>query len=117
MKLYIFNNIEYYIGENSKDNWDLLDKSKSINEDYIWIHLNSFPSPYVIIYSTFENIKRISNNYREYILFGCNLCLENSKYKNQKDVKFIYSPLKKLKKCDKIGEVSIIGKKNIISII
>ena len=49
MKLIKFNNIKFYIGENAKDNWELLDKSKEINENYIWFHLNSFPYFYLII--------------------------------------------------------------------
>ena len=53
MKLNEFNNIKYYIGENAEDNWDLFEKSKEINENYIWFHLNSFSSPYVIMYALY----------------------------------------------------------------
>ena len=114
MKLIKFNNIKFYIGENAKDNWELLDKSKEINENYIWFHLNSFPSPYVIMYATMDDIKTLRNSYLNY---GGIICLENSKYSYLHDTKIIYSELKKLKKGDKVGEIVISGKKKLVKII
>tara|TARA_B100000780_G_scaffold1775_1_gene1531 strand:+ start:342 stop:701 length:360 start_codon:yes stop_codon:yes gene_type:complete len=111
MKLYKFNNIKFYLGENAEDNWDLFERSKEINENYIWFHLNSFASPYVIMYATIDEIKSLSDSYLNY---GGILCLENSKYSYLRDTKIIYSELKKLKKGDKVGEIIITGKKKLI---
>ena len=36
--------------------------SKLINNDYIWFHLNSFPSSYVIMYSTLTDLHDSSLN-------------------------------------------------------
>jgi len=117
MKCIEYNNIKFYIGENAKDNWQLLDDSNMINKNFIWFHLNSFSSPYVIMYSTIEDIKNKSeNNIDDFLTFGANLCKENSKYKFLKDIKIIYTSLKKLKKTDNIGEVIISGKKNYIKL-
>ena len=113
MKLNEFNLIEYYIGENAKDNWDLFDKSKEINENYIWFHLNSYASPYVIMYATMDDIK---TNIKSYLNYGASLCLNNSKYSYLRDTKIIYSELKKLKKGNKIGEIIISGKKKYLKI-
>ncbi len=113
MKLNEFNNVEYYIGENAQDNWDLFEKSKKINENYIWFHLNSFASPYVIMYATMDDIKTMSNSYLHH---GASLCLENSKYSYLLDIKIIYSELKKLKKGNAVGEIIIIGKKKLMKI-
>ena len=77
MKFNEFNNVEYYLGENAQDNWNLFDKSKEINENYIWFHLNSFASPYVIMYATMDDIKTMSASYLNY---GANLCLNNTLY-------------------------------------
>jgi predicted ribosome quality control (RQC) complex YloA/Tae2 family protein len=117
MKCVEYNNIKFYIGQNAQENFDLLDSSKMINSEYIWFHLNSFPSSYVIMYSTLDEIKNLSeNNIDDFLNFGANLCKENSKYKYLKNLKIIYTSLKRLTKTDKIGEVIISGKKNILSI-
>ena len=113
MKLNEYNNIKYYIGENSQDNWDLFEKSKEINENYIWFHLNSFSSPYVIMYACLDEIKM---NIDSYLNYGANLCLKNSKYEYLKDTKIIYCELKKLKKGNKVGEIIISGKKKLMKV-
>lgn len=114
MKLNEFNNVEYYLGENAQDNWDLFDKSKEINENYIWFHLNSFASPCVIMYATIDDIKTMSESYLNY---GANLCLNNSKYSYLRDTKIIYNELKKLNKGSKVGEIIISGKKKLMKVV
>ena len=42
--------IEYIIGENANDNWDVLKSSK---QSWIWFHLDKLSSPYVILSSPF----------------------------------------------------------------
>ena len=53
MKTIIFENecntVTFKIGKNSKENWELLNE----NKNYLWFHLSSFPSCYVIC--CFEN--------------------------------------------------------------
>ena len=123
MKLYKLNNIKFYLGENAEDNWDLFEKSKEINENYIWFHLNSFASPYVIMYASMDDIKTLNYgaglclDFDSYLNYGAGLCLENSKYSYLQDTKIIYSELKKLKKGDKVGEIIISGKKKLIKLI
>ena len=114
MKTITFNNINFVIGENAQDNWNILEQANSINPDYIWFHLNSFPSSYVIMYSTLDQFN--DNSLNNYLNYGANLCKTHSKYKNLKDLKICYTSLKKLSKTNKIGEVLIKGKKNIIKI-
>ena len=114
MKTIIYNNIQFVIGQNAQDNWNILDEAYKINNNFIWFHLNSFPSGYVIMYSTNEELS--DNSFNDYLNYGAALCKENSKYKNLKDIKICYTSLKKLNKTLKIGEVSIKGKKNIIKL-
>ena len=118
MKSYEFKNIKFIIGTNAKENWEILDNMKNLNEDYLWFHLNSFPSPYVIMNCTKNEMEKIynKNQIKDILEFGAKLCKENSKYKFLNDLKILYMPLKKLEKGEKIGEVIISGKKNIITL-
>jgi len=113
MKTIIYKTIKFLIGENSQDNFNILDNSLKINPDFLWFHLNSFPSCFVIMHATIDDIK---NEKDDLIYFAANLCRANSKYKNFQDLKICYTTLKKLKKTEKIGEIIIIGKKNIIKL-
>ena len=108
MKFVEYNDISYVIGENANDNWNILDIYSNINNKYIWFHLNSFSSPYVIMLS--------SNNIECNLNYGAFLCKNNTKYKNIQNLKICYTTLSKLKKTEKIGEVEIKGKKNIIKL-
>ncbi len=114
MKTFTYENIQFLLGQNAQENWNILDEAQKINDDYVWFHLNSFPSSYVIMYSSIENIHESSLN--DYLIYGANLCKQNSKYKNYNDVKICYTSLKKLTKTNKIGEVIVKGKKNIIKL-
>ena len=58
MKVEEFNGIKYYIGRSAKENWKLLDDSQKISHEYIWFHLDSFPSPYVIMYATLDELQQ-----------------------------------------------------------
>lgn len=114
MKTFTYENIQFILGQNAQENWNILDEAQKINSDYVWFHLNSFPSSYVIMHSSIENIHDSSLN--DYLIYGANLCKQNSKYKNYNDLKICYTSLKKLTKTNKIGEVIVKGKKNIIKL-
>ena len=90
MKTIIFENecnkVTFKIGKNSKENWELLNE----NKNYIWFHLSAFPSCYVIC--CFENPTD------EMIQFGAELCKENTKYRNLKNLKVSYTPISNLEK-------------------
>ena len=75
-----YENYIFYIGQNAKENWELLDKLSKINNEYIWFHLNSFPSPYVIVNSTISDLSK-SSHLDDVLLFGSQLCKDYSKYK------------------------------------
>ena len=64
--------------------------------------------------STINNIDKSQLN--DYLYYGAELCKNNTKYRNLKNLKIIYTTLKKLSKTDNIGEVIISGKNNIITI-
>ena len=118
MKEEIYKDIKFLIGQNAQENWDLLDESFILNPDYIWFHLNSFPSPYVIMHSSIKELKLLytTAEIEEILLFGAAVCKENSKYKFLKELKICYTSLQKLEKTDTVGEILIKGKKHIIKL-
>ena len=117
MKTFEFENIKFLLGQNAEENWNILEEAQKINSDYIWFHLNSFSSPYVIMYCTIDELNSTRKNELNDILnFAANLCKQNSKYKYLNQLKIIYTSLKKLSKGSEIGEVIIKGKTNIITL-
>ena len=114
MKSIEYNGVIYYVGQNCNENWSLLDTNLKINDNYIWFHLNSFPSCYVIMCSTLEYIAN-GNEYNNYLYYGAELCKQYSKYKFN-NLKVIYTTLNKLTKTNKVGEVIVKGKKKIITL-
>ena len=88
-------NFIYKLGENAKENWKLLDESK---EHYLFFHLQSFPSGYVIL--------EHNNDYTEEIIIKAGeLCKNGTKYRNLKNIKIDYCRCDNIIKGEKIGEV------------
>lgn len=89
------------LGKTAQENWDLLDT----NENYIWMHLNSYPSGHVII-----ECDNPSNG----MLHMCALhCKDNTKYRNLKNVKVCYTTVGNLIKGDKVGSVIYKSKRKV----
>ena len=101
MKSITINDVDYKIGQNAQENWDLL----NLNENYTWLHLKSFPSCHVIIEN--EDINDAD------LLEGAYLCLQNTKYRNLKNIKVNYTLIKNIKKADKIGAVHFISNRKV----
>jgi predicted ribosome quality control (RQC) complex YloA/Tae2 family protein len=93
MKLTTKNNIIYKIGQNSNENWKLVESC----ETFTWLHLNSFPSGHVII-ETDEPSK-------EELIFAAELCKNNTKYRNLRNLKICYTNCGNLIKGNNEGSV------------
>ena len=93
MKTIDFENSKIIIGENAKENWDLLDN----NENYLWFHHPIEQSCHVIILSMNADETTIQK--------AAELCKENTKYKLQKNVNINYTPIKNIKKLKEVGFV------------
>ena len=63
MKEIIVDDITYYIGENAKDNWDVLHTTKKQNMNWLWFHLDKLSSPYVVLSLTKNDIKKEIENH------------------------------------------------------
>ena len=95
MKMETFEEKIIKIGQSAKENWDLIDNSI---QNYIWLHLNSFPSCHIVIED--------ENPSNELLLEGARLCKENTKYRNLKNLKICYTTISNLIKGQEIGSVS-----------
>ena len=91
-------NKDFVIGQSAKDNWKILSEAK---QNYIWFHLDDYPSPYVILHKTFT--ESLKSEIKEAAI----ACKENSKYKNLPSISVIYCEVKNLRKGSKVGQVII----------
>ena len=81
MKTEVFNDTTIIIGQNAQENWNIID----FNSGFIWLHLNSYPSCHVII--------KDDNPSQEILMFAAELCKENTKYRNLRNLKVWYKIL------------------------
>ena len=104
MKEIIIDDISFKIGQNAQENWEML----NLDENFTWFHLKSFPSCHVVIEKRDPTQEEIVN--------GANLCLENTKYRNLKNIKVNYTLLKNIKKADKVGSVHFVSNRKVNTI-
>lgn len=98
-------NIIYKLGQNAKENFELIDNSSLL---YWWFHLDDYPSGHCII--------EASNITYSMALIASKLVKENSKVKTEKNIKVVYTQLKNIKKTKNLGEVLILKKPNTITL-
>ena len=110
MKFIENDEIQYIVGENANDNWEVL---KLAQQNWIWFHLDNLSSPYVILALPLNKLKKLHNNWKKYINYGALLCKNNSKYSNKK-VNVMWTLCKNVSFGTKVGEAIIVGKTNII---
>jgi len=94
----------YWIGKNAQDNWDIIKKSE---HNWIWFHLDKFPSSHIIIC---KNAKEVS---KEEINNACRLLIENSKYKFN-NIGIVYCEISNLTFGKEVGSVTFISNKKVI---
>ena len=104
MKSITINDVVFKIGQNAQENWELL----NLNENFTWLHLKSFSSCHVVIEN--EDLDK------EDLIEGAQLCLQNTNYRNLKNIKVNYTLLKNIKRADKIGAVHFISNRKVNTI-
>ena len=92
--------VSIIIGENERDNWNIL---KDSEPDDIWFHLDDESSPYVIIRNDF--IQPFSDST---IVLAAETCKKRSKLRDKERVRVIYCNVSNLKKGKEIGSVNIL---------
>jgi len=90
------NNTIYWLGKNAEDNWDIIKKAES---NWLWFHLDKFPSGHVII------CKESSTITNDEIIYASNLCKSNSKYKLLKNLGIVYCEINNLNIGKEVGSV------------
>ena len=103
MGYFTFLKANFYVGRNSKKNWELLDNA---SDDDIIVHLDNYPSCYVIIDS--KSIDKISP---AHITYAGKLCLKYSQNKipkNIKGVNYIYTSCKNVIKGKSTGSIKLL---------
>jgi hypothetical protein len=95
-------NIETYVcrvGENARDNWGLLEESKG---NYVFFHLSSFSSCYLILECDYKNLYNIPN---DIIIKAAELCKSRTKYRNLLNIRVDYTFCSNVKRGEAIGEI------------
>ena len=98
MKNVTFKDTLFSIGRNAQDNWDTLDFYKTLDKDYWWFHLKSFPSPHVFV--------QAEEPTEDLVEHAAKLCRDNSKYARISEVKVCYTKCSNVIKDVEIGSVS-----------
>ncbi len=100
---FMFDNKIYKIsiGENAKDNWNLIDSSCPND---IWFHTSDYPSSHVVVSAPIP---------KQVIIRCCCICKAHSKAKSIKNVEIIYTSIKNISKTNIVGQVTT---KNVKSI-
>jgi predicted ribosome quality control (RQC) complex YloA/Tae2 family protein len=102
--------IEYYIGENKHDNFEILDVS--YDED-IWFHAKDESSCHVI--AKIDHMRLDKKSLRQIIKQGCLLCKQyTNKLNGKKEVEFIYTERKNVAKTKVIGMVTHRNSKSLV---
>ena len=93
--------IEYWIGCNAQDNFDMIDKAKQ--SDY-WFHVNNESSGHIVAHipSDKKLDKKLS---KKIIIQGCVVCKKYSKHKSTKNLEIIYTNVGNLVKTKQPGKV------------
>jgi predicted ribosome quality control (RQC) complex YloA/Tae2 family protein len=86
----------YWLGKNAQDNWDIISKAEN---EWLWFHLDKFPSGHVIICKNKDQIND------EEIKYACDLCVSNSKYKSLKNLGVVYCEINNLSIGEDVGSV------------
>ena len=94
MKTFTVEEIGIILGENANENEQVINES---HPDFIWLHLDKFPSGHVVIQSNVVS--------QQILQIAAQKCLENTKYKNLKNISVIFTTISNLKFTEKKGEV------------
>ena len=103
---FMFDNKIYKIsiGENAKDNWNLIDSSCP---DDIWFHTSDYPSSHVVVDASITPLPK-------QVIIRCScICKAHSKAKSIKNAEIIYTSIKNISKTNIVGQVTT---KNVKSI-
>ena len=113
-EIFVFNNTTYtiYVGQDKKDNWDLIDASMTTD---IWFHIAELASCHIVLKNT-NNVK-LRDIPRQVIKRCAYLCKINSSknIKSMPKCNVIYAPISEVIKTDIVGQVSVTNYKTVLT--
>jgi predicted ribosome quality control (RQC) complex YloA/Tae2 family protein len=98
--------VTYNIGENSQENFDLIDKSHA---DDIWFHVQGFSSGHVV--ASIYGLELDKKQLRQIITQGAVICKQQSKYYFMSNLAVLYTRIYNIEKTNVMGTVSTRGAK------
>jgi predicted ribosome quality control (RQC) complex YloA/Tae2 family protein len=102
--------IDYSIGGNAKENFELIDNAMPND---LWFHVDGLPSEHVIA-SIPENLDIDRKQRLKIAKQGAVLCKQHSKYASQKNVSIVYTEIQNVTKTEVLGQVEISNSKLIV---
>jgi predicted ribosome quality control (RQC) complex YloA/Tae2 family protein len=94
--------VTFCIGQNAKDNHDLIDAS---NPDDMWFHIHDSASCHVV--AIIHNLDVTKQQLTKIVIQGALLCKQHSKQKSQRNTHIMYSKLNNVSKTKKVGAVNV----------
>jgi predicted ribosome quality control (RQC) complex YloA/Tae2 family protein len=97
------------IGQNAKENWELIDNSEPFD---LWFHLDNYPSSHVIISQNLNSDPEIFYP-NQIIALAADYCKTHSKKKSTTKVKIVYTQVQNITKGKEVGSVFVSDEKYI----
>jgi len=106
----IKSSIEFRVGQNAQENFDLLDDS--FPQD-LWFHISEESSCHVVAtIPTDSNYDR--KGMKKIAIQGAIVCKQHCRYKSEKDIRVVYTTIDNVKKSKYVGMVSVDNYKTIV---
>lgn len=102
-------NIEYHVGGNAQENFELIDASSPID---IWFHIHQSSSCHVVA-NIPQDLKLDKKQLLKIVVQGAVICKESSKQRSEKNVEVVYTKIENVTKSNPIGSVTITKEKKI----
>jgi predicted ribosome quality control (RQC) complex YloA/Tae2 family protein len=99
----IRSDIEYWVGDNECENFDIIDRAKPID---LWFHVDRRSSCHVIAVLPEEN-KYDKKQLHKIAIQGSVLCKQFSRYKAEKNLAIMYTSIERVNKTEKVGAVQV----------
>ena len=104
----IKNNITFYIGQNTEENFQIIDNAKQTD---LWFHIHQHSSCHVVASIPEKYNKK---QLHKIAVQGGLLCKQYSKFKCHSNVNIVYCKVMHVKKTDILGQVEIQHEKYMI---
>jgi predicted ribosome quality control (RQC) complex YloA/Tae2 family protein len=101
--------IEYHIGGNAAENFELIDNAEPND---IWFHVDGLPSAHIVA-SIPESMRLDKKQWLKIAKQGSVLCKQHSKYASQKNLPIVFTEIKNVEKTDVIGRVNITNQRTV----